>query len=617
MAAKFDAAMLKKHHFWFLFVFVLIGLVLAWIGLFWDVPDETLKTAGEQKTKQDGLKSTQAKARSLIAGYTKQVNELQASRVNMWRQAWHDQKDLYFWPTRRPSADNDPFKVIDPQRAFFLDEPNHGFTEKQLAVVANRRFGEDIPNTKETAVREQFGIAENYEAAYKRLIADLQPMQCRDDNWQAVLNYIPRFGKIPTSEEIWLAMEDLWVQREILMRIHQVNLDAAKFASTSDLAGQVVGMAGGLLIEKPNHRVFRSRVWRLDLQLVDENNKRVVKGSLTNLTDRLQVLGIGNALRLNIWTGEPRRTAPFPFEIEGVSVPARNTLPIKYIPAHELPSEWPARGLFKVEQVFDIRTIPVKRIEYFEIGKLSDRNNNLPLRMAKFSEDAARKEAPVTASSGSESRPGPMGTPSPMGLPGPMGAPMGQTYEGAAPVLNARTREYQLNRLRYIDVTGQLRRMPIGFVVVTDQSYMKDIVESVANTKMRFQTTQVEWSRFHHTLYYRNPGATYSGIQRGMGEEAEPGPVGRSGPMYGAGFRYNTSGPENSSQDQYSANLMELSVYGLLSLYEKYDEPKGGTPKPPSYSPPVKEKEPTPPAKEKGKDGIVPMPPKVKQPAGK
>ena len=39
--AKFDAEMMKKQHFWLLFIPVLIGLFLAWIGLFFGVADAT------------------------------------------------------------------------------------------------------------------------------------------------------------------------------------------------------------------------------------------------------------------------------------------------------------------------------------------------------------------------------------------------------------------------------------------------------------------------------------------------------------------------------------------------------------------------------------------------
>jgi hypothetical protein len=630
MAAKFDAETLKKHHFWFLLAFVVIGLILAWIGLFFDVPEATVATKEEQEKKQKDLKNLQAKPRSLIAKYSEQVKELEARRVNMWRQAWNEQKDLYFWPAKRPKNDNNPFNVLEPQRAFFLDRESNGFSEKQLAVVANRKFGEEFKNTE--GVRDQFRNPEIYEATYRKIVADLAPMQFRDDAWQSILRYVPSWGQMPTSEEVWLAMEDLWVQREILMRIHQVNLDAAKFASTSDLAGALGGMAAGLQVEKPNSRVYRSRVWQLDLQLVDDGNKRVLKGTVKNLTNRLQVFGVGNVLRLKVWTADPNNNSYFPFEIEGVSVPSgnvlgKNPLPIKPIAAHEIPADWPARGIFKVEQIFDARTVPVKRIEYLDIGKLSDRNNNLPMRMAAFSEAAAARD-PSAASTGPVGDPGRTEGP---GMPGAEQAP--------AVALNGLTPQHKLNRVRYIDVTGQLRRLPIGIVVVTDQTYMKDIIESIANTKMRFQTTQVEWSRFHNILSYRGGSTESSPFGPGPGtREREGSPDSGPGPMFGSGFPLGpgsgypgypgfglgSGGPENSSQDQFSANLMELSVYGLISLYEKFDDGKGGTPKQPSQpvadkNPPItkdKDTEPvqpmpkdkTPPVKEKGKEPVLPMP---------
>ena len=402
MAAKFDKEALKKHHFWFLLVFVVIGLLLAWVGLFWEVPGATLATKDEQEKKKQSLKRIQGKPRVLKDKFNNQVVELQKLRENMWRTAWNEQKDLYFWPAKQPRGENNPFNVLDPPRAFFLEQDTHGFSEKQLAVVANRKFGEDIPNRD--GVRDQFRNAEIYEATYKKIVADLQPMQFRDDNWQNVLRFVPKWGQMPTSEEVWLAMEDLWVQRELLMRVHQVNLNAAKFARTSDLAGALAGGAAGTRVEKPGTRTFRSRIWQLDLQLVDEGSKRVLKGSLKNLTNRLQVLGVGNVLKLKVWVNDPAKSRFFPFEIEGVSVPAgdvpnKNPLVIKPTAAHEIPDDWQPRDIFKVEQVFDARTVPVKRIEHLEIGRLSDRNYALPMRMTPFSEAAAAKD-PAAATQG-------------------------------------------------------------------------------------------------------------------------------------------------------------------------------------------------------------------------
>ena len=90
--------------------------------------------------------------------------------------------------------------------------------------------------------------------------------------------------------------------------------------------------------------------------------------------------------------------------------------------------------------------------------------------------------------------------------------------------------------------------MPIGLVIITDQSYNDDILEALLNTRLNLQLTQAaEWVRFHDALDYGTKSS--SGDQLG-------GPTGSS--------------PTNSRDDQFSANLMQMSVYGIVSLYEQY-----------------------------------------------
>jgi hypothetical protein len=39
--ASLDKETLKKHHFWFLFIPVMLGLLLIWVGLFFGVSSAT------------------------------------------------------------------------------------------------------------------------------------------------------------------------------------------------------------------------------------------------------------------------------------------------------------------------------------------------------------------------------------------------------------------------------------------------------------------------------------------------------------------------------------------------------------------------------------------------
>jgi len=108
--------------------------------------------------------------------------------------------------------------------------------------------------------------------------------------------------------------------------------------------------------------------------------------------------------------------------------------------------------------------------------------------------------------------------------------------------------------------------LPIGLVVITDQTFIKDILENLVAIKLRLQMTQVDWIRFHGTLDYGSATEPEGAKKR----DFLPAPTG--------------STPNNNREDQFSANLMELSVYGFLMLYEKFDDKTStaAPPKPPA-----------------------------------
>src|SRR6185295_2505097 len=79
-----------------------------------------------------------------------------------------------------------------------------------------------------------------------------------------------------------------------------------------------------------------------------------------------------------------------------------------------------------------------------------------------------------------------------MGGPG-RGAGGGGT-ENTAPDLTPNG----ISRSRYIDVTDQVRRMPVSVVMVIDQSYLQDVLAAFSNSDhMRYQITQYHWKRVH------------------------------------------------------------------------------------------------------------------------
>ena len=68
MAAKFDKEMMKKQHFWLLLIPLFIGLLLAWIGLFFGVAnatDEQAKANDDEKKKVESAKAQPKKTLDL------------------------------------------------------------------------------------------------------------------------------------------------------------------------------------------------------------------------------------------------------------------------------------------------------------------------------------------------------------------------------------------------------------------------------------------------------------------------------------------------------------------------------------------------------------------------
>ncbi len=57
-----------------------------------------------------------------------------------------------------------------------------------------------------------------------------------------------------------------------------------------------------------------------------------------------------------------------------------------------------------------------------------------------------------------------------------------------------------LEKKRYLSVSKQVRRMPVALAIVMDQAHIQDFLTVAANSKLRIQTTQVYWQRFHDDI---------------------------------------------------------------------------------------------------------------------
>jgi len=183
-----------------------------------------------------------------------------------------------------------------------------------------------------------------------------------------------------------------------------------------------------------------------------------------------------------------------------------------------------------------------------------------------------------------------------------------------------------LERKRYLDFTPQVRWMPVGVSIIVDQEYAQDFQVAMVNSRLRVQPTQVEWRRAHgvrsevsptdkkdkdssddknpsvgeatppgfgpttispRQMYqggssaYRPPAAPSGGFPtlppKGAGSPFPPGKGGM--PFLPGGYAGNPTGllpgvGSTTPVDEDDPNLVELTVYGIASLYERYTPPK-------------------------------------------
>lgn len=636
---------LKKHHFWILLGFVPLFVLIAVLVISSSVGGAIAeKDAAIDKAAKEIATKTNPKPAPLIKKLG-ETNEFIASKKgDLWKVNWERQKDLFTWPN------SNRLKAIEKM---------------------GLKFGQKIPNND--AQYNEFTREEIYLAEYSTArpgfpgtgMADKVAPTQFNGGWQRVLRHVNKRSEIQlTSDQIWLMLEDIWVQRSLLDAIRSVNEQMAEFKRVKfEKNGQVIDDPANPSTQDPLRRKFRSPTWELELEVVDRDNKKVMIGRLTNITDRLQLMGVGNVMRLNVWLqpgtdGKGKGVEPFEFRIGGESLKGVGALrddgktPANFIDIAPLPDQ-PLKDypnvipvgkevveLVRVEQVFDTRTVPVRRIETIVLGYRDSRTAATTLLPPKFMEP---KDGATTTTTTTTAPPG-GGAGSSAGFPDGdrpgdsnpnSGATASSTLTGGGTVASV----IDANKNRYLVVNDQVRRMPVAIVLVVDQAHIQDVLMAFVNSPLRFQITQVTWKRFRDNLdtggagggsaspegyVPSGPGQFGEGLdaggdpdeRRGGGSALGP-PGGIGGPPPGMGPGVPPKGGSGSgsgliglapggplstggspapggggipsapyspysqgggslttfSESQLTSGLVELSIYGVVSLYEKYTPP--------------------------------------------
>jgi hypothetical protein len=277
-----------------------------------------------------------------------------------------------------------------------------------------------------------------------------------------------------------------------------------------------------------------------------------------------------------------------------------------------------------VQQRLTWRTTPIKRIDRLEIGSLanihSDRLKTVPLVAYDFKRKDPKGENPGSGGGGgTTSMPadGSAGTAADgvsTGTTGGGGRPSGGFGGGGANTEPVTANNF-IPTNRYLQVTPQLRRIPVALVMTVDSTAIADIIAAMSNSRLRFQVTMAPWVKVPNlgrpggAALASAAGGGGGGLQKGGGGVSTvgagggggggaggmavpPPPTGGSGresadaPGAPGGRNPPRMGPSNipggsqpgAARDSGAAagyeddsSVVELQIYGIITIYESPD----------------------------------------------
>jgi len=542
-----DKETLIKHRFW---IALGVCIVMILVGIIMIPAVQGSDNDKLEKKLQDSNKSMEAikspKSPNFRKPLEEKEEELKGHKNVVWEKAWAPQADFMTWP----------------------EGGNARLSEK----LRNAYFGDYIAPNDCT----EYG-AKLYQQYLDSLhLPDMVKPVEFDRGWLEIIRPVGEWdvNRTPTVEEIWLAQEDLWVKRELLSIIREAldsvrifhKVDPQKDAKDAKDAAAKPANGDGPL-------VMRNHNWELSLVIESDpknSGGKIIseKSTLTNINPWKRTLTLAD-VPFRIGQGEGNH---FDFSVNVDSVPANKTVnfPVP-IPFKLRPS---SNQELKVEQVLTWQTSPIKRIDRIALGYNSHRTAN-----------RAVKAKPIGPKTEEEKKDKPADT-----TPQLSGGSTQQFMGGAgAAASSGKPLNKYLQRERYLDFTDQVRWMPIGMVLIVDQEYMQDVQLAIANSRLRIQPTQLAYHRAHGVRSSQTREGTTAGAGSaptigegtlGSGGSGIPSKGGRPGmPIPGAGGGMLPGVISASAANEDDPNLVEFSIYGIASLYERFP-PKDAAPKP-------------------------------------
>lgn len=380
----------------------------------------------------------------------------------------------------------------------------------------------------------------------------------------------------PLWKEAWMAMEDIWIQREIYQIIRDVNDEISVFKPVGFVFN---AKEKGETRDKPYK--FSNGAFEITVELKSKTN--VLKFEIKNLLKRKQKVDrIKFRVIMHDRDKKPRYKDDEDERPE-FEISADPLMPAgdprggdSYRKDFEVQSNEAGRtGIYGVQQVLTWETAAIKRIDHISIGSvdgddisLSNRAFENPLR--PFDErDVEKADAGGDGGGGG----GPPGGGGKMEFGGGKGFGIGGGGGGATKNTKELPHGYWTNR--YIDVTDPSRRIPVAIALIVEQDHVNRVLTHFNNSKLRFLQTQVLLNHYSTSLQPGGqekkeggpgPGGKdpkFGGLGGGFGVPPG-GPMG-GGPMGSGSGQPSTAGGSNDVETNF-----ELVIYGNMTIYHRF-----------------------------------------------
>ena len=422
---------------------------------------------------------------------------------------------------------------------------------------------------------------------------------------RGILGELPTFTVPPNPEEFWILQEDLSVRREMVQTLRKALAEMAVMTRMPPPK------------ENPGAVVLVNSTWELTL-IPEAGGKLSEKSTLRNVHSqgRPQALydkALGWKTEFLLAQGANTRVT---LSFDGDPLPYGQARSFKEFGAMNV-GTLDFSQEFLATQVFKQANCPLRKVSAIELGVTGQDIRNFKPADLKIRATLPEEKGEDLAGGGATGSPG-----GPPGMDGPPGmtsmAPGGGPGGGAAAGPRNATALNRLDRARYLVSNEVCRHLPIAVRLQVDQAYVNTVLSTMANNKLRMQITQVEWNhvpRSRAMLAGGLPGAPGSGgfgfpgappggipggtgippglspiggtpgipgLPGGTGVPGIPGGTGVPGipgrPPVGAPTGPGAgSNPALASLGLEDGNLIDLTIYAIASLYERYP-PKPGAP---------------------------------------